>query len=79
MLAKRNFTDRYDDEGIAVWKLWSKGFSYYTSTNEDQYGPFRVGPTYPLYMGHVTGQHGGRRRRHSHSLRGLCHVWQQNL
>lgn len=55
MLAKRNFTDRYDDEGIAVWKLWSKGFSYYTSTNEDQYGPFRVGPTYPLYMGHVTG------------------------
>ena len=31
-------------------KLWSEAISYYTPTNSDQYGAFRVGPAYPMYI-----------------------------
>lgn len=33
---------------IAGWRLWSDAATDYVPTNEDQYGPFRIGPTYPL-------------------------------
>ncbi len=33
---------------IEAWKAWSDAFRDYVPTNEDQYGPFRVGPSYPL-------------------------------
>ncbi len=29
-------------------KLWSEAFKSFTPSNEDQYGPFRVGPAFPL-------------------------------
>lgn len=29
-------------------KLWSEGISFYIAVNCDQYGPFRIGPAYPL-------------------------------
>lgn len=47
-LAKRNFTEALAQQALEVWKLWCEGFSHYFSANEDQYGPFRVGPAYPL-------------------------------
>ena len=50
MLANRNFTAEFEEIGTQVWKKWSEGFSHYFSTNEDQYGPFRCGPTYPLSL-----------------------------
>lgn len=28
--------------------LWSKAITYYTPSNEDQYGAFRIGPAYPF-------------------------------
>ena len=31
-------------------KLWSEAITYYVPTNEDQYGAFRVGPSYPLCL-----------------------------
>lgn len=31
-------------------KLWSEAITYFTPTNEDQYGPFRIGPAYPLFL-----------------------------
>ena len=31
-----------------AWQKLSEGYEYYICTNEDQYGPFRVGPSYPL-------------------------------
>lgn len=34
----------------AALKLWSEGIAYYTPTMADQYGAFRVGPAYPLYL-----------------------------
>lgn len=33
---------------LAAWDKWSKAIQHYTATNEDQYGPFRVGPSYPF-------------------------------
>ncbi len=33
---------------LEAWDKWSEGIRYFTPTNEDQYGPFRVGPSYPL-------------------------------
>ena len=29
-------------------KLWSEGIDFYIAVNCDQYGPFRIGPAYPL-------------------------------
>ncbi len=31
-------------------KLWSEAITNFTPSNEDQYGPFRVGPSYLLYL-----------------------------
>ena len=31
-----------------AWHLWSEAMSHYTASNEDQYGPWRVGPAYPF-------------------------------
>lgn len=32
----------------AAWKLWSEAMDHYTASNEDQYGPWRVGAAYPF-------------------------------
>ncbi len=31
-----------------AWDLWSEAMNYYTASNEDQYGPWRVGAAYPF-------------------------------
>lgn len=36
------------NESMAAWEKLSEGIRYYTSANEDQYGPFRIGPAYPM-------------------------------
>lgn len=33
---------------LAAWHDWSEAIRDYIPTNEDQYGPFRIGPSYPL-------------------------------
>ena len=33
---------------LEAWRLWSEAINHYIPTEEDQYGPFRVGPSYPL-------------------------------
>lgn len=33
---------------LAAWRAWSEAIRDYVPTNEDQYGPFRIGPAYPL-------------------------------
>ncbi|BBH23544.1 hypothetical protein Back11_48890 [Paenibacillus baekrokdamisoli] len=48
MLAKRDFSERAAPIVVEAWKHWSEAIRSYISTNEDQYGPFRVGPSYPL-------------------------------
>ena len=35
---------------LKAYELFSEGMSHCVSTNEDQYGPARVGPSYPLFF-----------------------------
>ena len=33
---------------LRAWKLWSDAMDHYIASNEDQYGPWRVGAAYPF-------------------------------
>jgi hypothetical protein len=47
-LARRDFGPRGGPLALQAWQAWSEAINDYVPTNEDQYGPFRVGPSYPL-------------------------------
>lgn len=47
-LARRDFGAEGAALAVAAWRHWSEAILDYVPTNEDQYGPFRVGPAYPL-------------------------------
>jgi len=47
-LACREFGPDGGPLAVEAWRAWSEAFRDYVPTNEDQYGPFRVGPAYPL-------------------------------
>lgn len=49
-LAKRDFGDAAAPMVMAAWSDWSEAIRHYRPTTEDQYGPFRVGPSYPLFF-----------------------------
>lgn len=38
------------EEALHAWHLLSEAHTYYPCVNEDQYGPFRVGPAYPFVL-----------------------------
>ncbi|MGH2561038.1 MAG: hypothetical protein ACRDJH_18385 [Thermomicrobiales bacterium] len=47
-LARRDFGEDAAPLALAAWQAWSEAILDYIPTNEDQYGPFRVGPSFPL-------------------------------
>lgn len=47
-LARELYGDACMERALEAWQKISDGMNYYICTNEDQYGPFRVGPAYPL-------------------------------
>ena len=48
-LAVRDFGTEAADTVLKVWDLWSDAMKNdYVASNEEQYGPMRVGPSYPL-------------------------------
>ncbi len=47
-IAVRDFGPQGGPSAVAAWQAWSEAIRDYVPTNEDQYGPFRVGPAYPL-------------------------------
>jgi hypothetical protein len=47
-LARRDFGEAGAPLARQAWREWSDGMLDYPPTNEDQYGPFRIGPAYPL-------------------------------
>lgn len=49
-LAAREFGRDAVPMVIKAWQKWSEAMPYYCSTDEDQYGPFRIGPSYPLQL-----------------------------
>ena len=46
----RDFGKEHLDAVLKAYELFSEGISHCVSTNEDQYGPARVGPSYPLFF-----------------------------
>lgn len=49
-LAVREFGREATPLVLQAWQKWSNAMPYYCSTDEDQYGPFRIGPSYPLQL-----------------------------
>ena len=49
-IATRDFSEDTADRVLEAWRLFSEGIRMLISTNEDQYGPFRIGPSYPLLL-----------------------------
>ena len=45
----RDFGKENLEAVLKAYELFSEGMSHCVSTNEDQYGPARVGPSYPLF------------------------------
>ena len=49
-LACRDFAPEFADEVCRAYELFSEGARHNVSTNPDQYGPSRVGPSFPLVL-----------------------------
>jgi hypothetical protein len=47
-LARRDYGSEAAPLVLEAWERWSEAIRHYIPTNEDQYGPFRIGPSYPL-------------------------------
>lgn len=49
-LLKRDFGDKNIDAVDKAMHLWSEAITHYVPTNEDQYGVFRTGPSFPFWL-----------------------------
>lgn len=47
-LAQRDFGKNAAENIVKVWEIWSNAMDHYVASNEDQYGPWRTGPSYPF-------------------------------
>jgi len=47
-MAHRDYSEEAVPLVLQAWKYCSDAIRNYIPTNEDQYGPFRIGPSYPL-------------------------------
>jgi hypothetical protein len=52
-IARRDFGPEAAPLVVDAWHDWSEATRDYVPTNEDQYGPFRVGPSYPMLFRQV--------------------------
>ena len=50
-IAARDFGEANVEDVLSVWRDWSDAAADYAATNENQYGPFRLGPAYPFNFG----------------------------
>ena len=50
-IAARDFGEENADRAVEAWRLWSDAARDYVATDENQYGPFRIGPAYPYNFG----------------------------
>lgn len=55
-LACREYGKEAASLAVDAWRKWSEALRYYTPSDEDQYGPFRIGPSYPLVL-HIENLH----------------------
>ena len=47
-IAIRDYGKKAAPHILKAWKLFSEGMTHYVASNEDQYGPWRVGAAYPF-------------------------------
>ena len=47
-IAVRDYGQTSADHVLNAWEYWSRAMDHYIASNEDQYGPWRVGPAYPF-------------------------------
>ncbi len=47
-IAARDYGETNVEMVLEAWQKWSEGIRYCLPSNEDQYGPSRIGPSYPL-------------------------------
>ena len=47
---RKHFGEAHAEEIRDALAYWSEGITNYTPSNEDQYGPWRVGPAYPFNL-----------------------------
>ncbi len=50
-IAARDFGAANADRALEAWRLWSETARDYVATDDNQYGPFRMGPAYPYNFG----------------------------
>ena len=50
LLIERDYGKENADAVDKAFRLFSEAITHYAPTNEDQYGGFRVGPSYPLWI-----------------------------
>jgi hypothetical protein len=53
-IARRDYGETAAPLVMSAWQEWSEAMRDYVPTNEDQYGPFRIGPAYPMFLRSVT-------------------------
>lgn len=49
-IAVRDYGAEHADTVLEAWEHFSEGMRHCVPTNEEQYGPCRVGPSYPLFF-----------------------------
>ena len=47
-IARRDFGAENVEKALEAWRLWSRAAEDYVPTDENQYGPCRIGPAYPF-------------------------------
>jgi hypothetical protein len=47
-ILRRDYGAKAAPQVAQAFRKWSEAIAHYIPTNEDQYGPFRLGPSYPL-------------------------------
>ena len=47
-IAIRDYGKKAAPHVLKAWDFWSRGMEHYIASNEDQYGPWRVGAAYPF-------------------------------
>lgn len=50
-MAEELYGPEHVEQALKAWHLISEAHTYYVSSDEDQYGPFRIGPSYPFILG----------------------------
>ncbi len=68
-LLVRDFGEENYNSVDNALKLWSEAITHYHATSEDQYGGFRVGPSYPLWS---SDNNSGKYKGPKHAVFGNC-------